>query len=102
MVVIPRRNLLNDKQAGAGPAGLTPELYDILVFFPDFQGALDRNISAKRMYALPGGTKVVKELLVTDWVEPGPLTMLRFSVPSERPAFSARSTLNRGCWILQE
>ncbi|KAJ6553882.1 FAD binding domain-containing protein [Mycena sp. CBHHK59/15] len=59
---------------GAGIQPRTLELYDILALLPEFEDALDRNIPAKRMYALPGGTKVVKEFPVADWVEPTPGT----------------------------
>ncbi|KAJ7485703.1 FAD binding domain-containing protein [Mycena latifolia] len=59
---------------GAGVQPRTLELYDILGVLPEIQKAADASLPRKRMYALPGGTKVVKELPVAEWVEPTPGT----------------------------
>ncbi|KAJ6588624.1 FAD binding domain-containing protein [Mycena capillaripes] len=59
---------------GAGVQPRTLELYDILGVLPEVlkHGAPERG--RRRMYELPGGTKVAKELPVGDYVEPTPGT----------------------------
>jgi hypothetical protein len=52
----------------------TLELYDILGVLPEFLKLANTDMGRRRMYELPGGSKVVKELPVADYVEPAPGT----------------------------
>ncbi|KAJ7185366.1 FAD binding domain-containing protein [Mycena filopes] len=59
---------------GAGIQPRTLELYDILDILPEFLKVASTTLPMKRMYELPGGTKVVKELPVAEFVAPTPGT----------------------------
>ncbi|KAJ7913864.1 FAD binding domain-containing protein [Mycena leptocephala] len=59
---------------GAGIQPRTLELYDILGVLPEFLKLANTDMGRRRMYELPGGSKVVKELPVVDYVEPTPGT----------------------------
>jgi hypothetical protein len=52
----------------------TLELYDILGVLPEFLKLANTDMGRRRMYELPGGSEVVKELPVVDYVEPAPGT----------------------------
>ncbi|KAJ7769132.1 FAD binding domain-containing protein [Mycena maculata] len=57
---------------GAGVQARTLELYDMLGFLPEFLEASDTALPMRRMYALPGGSEVVKVLPIAEYVEPTP------------------------------
>ncbi|KAJ7847756.1 FAD binding domain-containing protein [Mycena olivaceomarginata] len=57
---------------GAGIQPRTLESYDILGVLPEILKRADPELCRRRMYELPGGTKVIKELPVVEYVEPTP------------------------------
>ncbi|KAJ7640717.1 FAD binding domain-containing protein [Mycena polygramma] len=59
---------------GAGIQPRTLELYDILGVLPGIMKFADTELGLRRMYELPGGSKVLKELPVVEYVAPTPAT----------------------------
>ncbi|KAJ7255855.1 FAD binding domain-containing protein, partial [Mycena haematopus] len=57
---------------GAGIQPRTLESYDILGVLPEIVKHADPELCRRRIYELPGGTKVLKELPLIEYVEPTP------------------------------
>ncbi|KAJ7490256.1 FAD binding domain-containing protein [Mycena galericulata] len=72
--IIDKEPTLRIGSRGAGIQPRTLELYEFLGVLPEFLKKADTSHPMRRMYALPGGTKVVKELPVAEEAEPTPAT----------------------------